>query len=230
MDKPCLIYARRAVKQCRWRPKVRWSRRLIFPNYRLKRLSENLTRTGLDKHVQTVCADLSKWNPETQADVIVLDAPCSATGTIRRHPDLPYNRTLKDLKSLTSLQYDLLNRAKKWVKTGGTLVYCTCSTKSEGEHQVDRFLNQNRNFKRAAIANYKQWQTADGDIRLLPSYGHMDGFFIAVLERQEWFAFSRRRIILDLMTIGKSFNAIFVQGIFDEIPALHACPAGCCLF
>ena len=152
--------------------------------YRLKRLDENLTRTGLKPHVQTTCANLLKWQPETSADIIVLDAPCSATGTIRRHPDLPYNRTLKDLKSLAALQYDLLNRSKKWVKAGGTLIYCTCSLqKSEGENQINRFLEHNKNFKRVDIHDYKNWQTPDGDIRLLPSYGNMDGFFISVLEK-----------------------------------------------
>jgi 16S rRNA (cytosine967-C5)-methyltransferase len=66
------------------------------------------------------------------------------------------------------------------------LIYCTCSLqKSEGENQISRFLDQNKNFKRHTIADYKNWQTVDGDIRLLPSYGNMDGFFISILERQE---------------------------------------------
>lgn len=151
---------------------------------RLVRMDENLTRTNLSEHVQAVCADLLKWTPDTQADIVILDAPCSATGTIRRHPDLPFNRTLKDLKTLAALQYDLLNRSKKWVKVGGTFVYCTCSIqKNEGESQINRFLEQNKNFKRHTIADYKNWQTTDGDIRLLPSYGNMDGFFISVLEK-----------------------------------------------
>ena len=153
---------------------------------RIERLSENLTRTGLTSRVHTIAANLLKWQPECDADIVILDAPCSATGTIRRHPDLPYNRTLKDLKSLAALQYDLLNRAKKWVRIGGTLVYCTCSLqKSEGEAQINRFLEQNQNFKRHIIQDYKNWQTSDGDIRLLPSYGNMDGFFIAVLEKEQ---------------------------------------------
>lgn len=151
---------------------------------RLERLQDNLTRTNLSTSVQSVAADLLKWSPEKEVDIILLDAPCSATGTIRRHPDLPYLRSLKDIKTLAALQYDLLNRAKKWVKIGGTLVYCTCSLqKAEGEHQIKRFLDQNNNFKRVEIREYRQWQTIDGDIRLLPSYGDMDGFFISVLEK-----------------------------------------------
>jgi 16S rRNA (cytosine967-C5)-methyltransferase len=125
-----------------------------------------------------------KWNPDTQADIVLLDAPCSATGTIRRHPDLPYIRTPKDIKSLTSLQYDLLNRAKKWVKDGGILLYCTCSLqKPEGEEQIRRFLKGNDNFERVSISDHKDWQTGDGDVRLLPSYGDMDGFFISLLRK-----------------------------------------------
>lgn len=152
---------------------------------RLKRLNENVERTGLSDNVTTVCADLLKWNPEVQADIVVLDAPCSATGTLRRHPDLPYIRTLKDVKSLVALQYDLLNRTKKWVKDGGVLLYCTCSLqKDEGEHQIDRFLKSNLQFERVKIDSYPDGQTAEGDIRLLPSYGDMDGFFIALLRKK----------------------------------------------
>jgi 16S rRNA (cytosine967-C5)-methyltransferase len=150
---------------------------------RLERLTENLTRTSLLSNVDVQCADLLKWSPDDEYDIVLLDAPCSATGTIRRHPDLPYLRTQKDIKSLASLQYDLLNRSKKWVKQGGVLVYCTCSLqKAEGENQINRFLDQNAQFKRVEINDYKGWQTLDGDIRLLPSYGDMDGFFISILE------------------------------------------------
>ena len=153
---------------------------------RLERLRENLNRTQLSDNIEVVCADLLKWQPEGQADVVLLDAPCSATGTIRRHPDLPYIRTVKDIKSLVSLQYDLLNRAKKWVKAGGILMYCTCSLqKDEGERQVERFLQQNKGWKRALFpainAQWKEWTTTEGDIRLLPTYGSMDGFFISIL-------------------------------------------------
>lgn len=152
---------------------------------RLRRLQENLHRTGLEGNVSVMCADLLKWQPDAQSDIVLLDAPCSATGTLRRHPDLPYIRKMRDIKSLVTLQYDLLNRAKKWVKNGGQLIYCTCSLqKSEGEEQISRFVSQNQDFSRVHITGHPQWQTPDGDIRLLPTYGDMDGFFISILQKR----------------------------------------------
>lgn len=149
---------------------------------RLERLQENLERTKLTDNVNIVCEDLLKWNPTDKADIIILDAPCSATGTIRRHPDLPYIRAHKDFKSLQNLQHDLLNRAKKWIKPNGIIVYCVCSLqKNEGEKQIDKFLKSNPQFKRQKINQHKNWQTKDGDLRLLPTYGDMDGFFISYL-------------------------------------------------
>ncbi len=150
---------------------------------RLKRLNENIQRTGLNKNVEIVCTDILKWKPAQTYDVILLDAPCSATGTIRRHPDLPYIRTQKDIQSLTQLQANLLDKVKDWLSDNGTFVYCTCSLqKVEGEKQIDKFLQNNDGFKRAEIKDHDEWKTAEGDIRLLPTYGEMDGFFISILK------------------------------------------------
>ena len=150
---------------------------------RLKRLNENVTRTGLDKNVGVVCADILKWKPSQKYDVILLDAPCSATGTIRRHPDLPYIRTQKDIQSLTQLQANLLDRVKDWLSDDGMIIYCTCSLqKVEGEKQIDKFLQNNGTFKRVKIKDHDEWKTPEGDIRLLPTYGEMDGFFISILK------------------------------------------------
>jgi len=149
---------------------------------RLKRLHDNLERTNLQGHVEIACANILKYEPIQKYDVVLLDAPCSATGTIRRHPDLPYIRTPRELKTLIHLQHDMLNRAKNWVNDDGVLVYCTCSLqKDEGERQIELFLKNNPKFKRQNIDRYPQWQTPDGDMRLMPHYGDMDGFFIAVL-------------------------------------------------
>ena len=149
---------------------------------RLNRLHENLQRTNLGDNVEIVCADILKWKPSDKADIILLDAPCSATGTIRRHPDLPYIRGADDVHSLVALQDKLLSLTASWLKPNGVLVYCTCSLqKDEGERQIDKFLTNNPKFKRVVITDYKEWQTLQGDVRLLPTYGDMDGFFISIL-------------------------------------------------
>lgn len=157
---------------------------------RLKRLEENLQRTKLADKVDVVCADILKFKPQAQFDVVLLDAPCSATGTIRRHPDLPYIRGEKEIKDLVILQQKLLNHVVDWVNDGGTLVYCTCSLqKDEGEHQIVRFLETHTDFERVSYDAYQDWQTEDGDLRLLPFYhedqGGIDGFFISVLRKNK---------------------------------------------
>ncbi len=140
---------------------------------RLKRLHENLERTNLTDNVMVVCSDILKYKPEQSFDIVLLDAPCSATGTIRRHPDLPYIRGQEDMDALVKLQIQLLDKAKKWVKPNGTLIYCTCSLqKAEGEHQIQEFLDLNPNFKQQR-----------NSIRLLPSEGDRDGFFISFLTK-----------------------------------------------
>ena len=137
---------------------------------RLERLKDNLNRTGLTDQVEVICADILKWSPNHTYDVVLLDAPCSATGTIRRHPDLPYIRTQKDIESLVTLQVNLLDRVKGWVKRdGGQLIYCTCSLqKIEGEYQAQAFLDRHSDCQRLA-----------DDVRLMPQNDHQDGFFIA---------------------------------------------------
>jgi 16S rRNA (cytosine967-C5)-methyltransferase len=136
---------------------------------RLRRLKENLDRTNLSHNVDIICADILKWKPERHYDVVLLDAPCSATGTIRRHPDLPHIRTQKDIDALVKLQSQLLNHVKDW---GDMLVYCTCSLqKDEGERQIEKFLSDNPSFRRVKDS-----------VRLLPSDGDRDGFFISTLQ------------------------------------------------
>jgi len=101
---------------------------------RLERVKQNLERTKLTADI--VCADALDWAPEGELfDVILLDAPCSATGTFRRHPDVLYNRTPKDVSNLVRLQDKLLAKAADFVKPGGALIYCTCSLMpKEGTH------------------------------------------------------------------------------------------------
>jgi 16S rRNA (cytosine967-C5)-methyltransferase len=105
---------------------------------RLARLSDNMERTGFA--VETVTADLRKWDSEQQFDAVLLDAPCSATGTFRRHPDVLHRIGPKQIAELTGLQSAMLDRAAQWVKPGGMLVYATCSLEpEEGEVQAADF-------------------------------------------------------------------------------------------
>lgn len=155
---------------------------------RMVRLEENLARTGLS--ADCVVADALAWAPEGRFDVIVLDAPCSATGTIRRHPDLPHVRPSLDLAPLMELQAALLARAAGWLAPGGRLVYATCSLiPAEGERQVARALETG--VLKPGRVHWPEgfepgWRTGESSLRLRPDFladlGGMDGFFAAVLE------------------------------------------------
>jgi 16S rRNA (cytosine967-C5)-methyltransferase len=154
---------------------------------RLARLQENLARTGLSAKIVT--ADALHWQPEGRFDAILLDAPCSATGTIRRHPELPFLKDGSELAELTALQAALLDRALGWLKPGGRLVYCTCSLlPDEGEAQITAALARHAGLQveRPALAGIDPaWITPEGGLRLRPDYwaesGGMDGFFMARL-------------------------------------------------
>ena len=156
---------------------------------RLMRLRENLKRTGLDARI--VNTDALEWQPDQPFDAILLDAPCSATGTIRRHPDLPYRSSAKGLKSLTELQSRLLNRAASWVAPGGTLIFCTCSLfPAEGELQTKAFLERQADFRRQPIGTDEippELVNRAGDMRTRPDHwadqGGLDGFFATRLVR-----------------------------------------------
>ena len=159
---------------------------------RLARVRENLDRTGLAAGI--VATDALNWEPGRTFDVIVLDAPCSATGTLRRHPDLPFVRPEPDLAPLLDLQARLIDRAAGWLKPGGRLVYCTCSLlPDEGEAQVSAALDRLPFMARRPTEPIPgidpDWMTAPGELRLRPDYwpelGGMDGFFAAVLARSE---------------------------------------------
>jgi 16S rRNA (cytosine967-C5)-methyltransferase len=160
--------------------------------YRLARVHENLERTGLKAKVVT--ADVLTWKPGVEYDAILLDAPCSAMGTIRRHPDLPHLKDKDAIKSLVALQKQMLERAFEWLKPSGQMIYSTCSLlKQEGDDQIADFLSQNPQavidpIDADALGVPKEWVTAQGCLRTLPSYwpelGGMDGFFIARLGKK----------------------------------------------
>lgn len=177
---------------------------------RLQRLRENLTRLKITDAVEVVAKDVLSLNTpplansETQNsedrfsaafDAVLLDAPCSATGTIRRHPDILITKTEPMIKELASLQKAMLKKAIDLVKPGGFLIYCTCSLEiEEGEQQIEEFLSQQENIQREPftkneVFGQEHWLTPLGDVRLTPEFAAapegqaigMDGFFISRL-------------------------------------------------
>jgi 16S rRNA (cytosine967-C5)-methyltransferase len=154
---------------------------------RLKRLHQNLARTGLAANIIT--ADALHWQPENLFDAVLLDAPCSATGTIRRHPDLPFIKDGSEIAELTALQAQMIDRALTFLKPGGRLVFCTCSLlPEEGEAQLQAALERHPmlTVEPPNIPGIDQsWITKAGGLRLRPDYwaetGGMDGFFMVKL-------------------------------------------------
>ncbi|MEZ2409600.1 RsmB/NOP family class I SAM-dependent RNA methyltransferase [Bosea sp. RCC_152_1] len=140
---------------------------------RLRRLKANLERLGLTAEVVT--ADATSWQAEP-FDAVLLDAPCSATGTIRRHPDVAWTKSEEDRDRLVALQAKLLDAAAALTKPGGQLVYCTCSLEpEEGEAQISAFLTRHPQFRRAGaspaeIGGLDAVIDANGDIRTLPQH------------------------------------------------------------
>ncbi len=158
---------------------------------RLDRLGRNLARLGLE--AQTVRADAATWRPDHPFPFVLLDAPCSATGTLRRNPDVALHRQPRDIATLADVQARLLRAAGAMTAPGGTLVYCTCSLQpAEGEAQAAAFLADTPSFVPAPIApgevpDLAQALTPQGALRTLPSHwperGGLDGFYVARFRR-----------------------------------------------
>jgi 16S rRNA (cytosine967-C5)-methyltransferase len=162
---------------------------------RLGLLAKNLERLGLE--AERVVADAATWQPEEHFDAVLLDAPCSSTGTIRRHPDIPYLKSPKDIEALAALQTRLLDNAASLLKPGGRLVYSTCSLEpEEGEAQIAALLVRNEALRLDAIApdelyGQAEWIEPSGCLRTFPyelgldgpDWSGMDGFFAARLVR-----------------------------------------------
>jgi 16S rRNA (cytosine967-C5)-methyltransferase len=157
---------------------------------RLKRLEENLARLRLTAATRAI--DAEKLD-EPPFDAILLDAPCSATGTIRRHPDVAWTKGEEDVRKLAGLQTRLLDKAAGLLKPGGRLVFCTCSLEAEeGERQAASFLDRHPDFSRRPVmpdevGGLAECLTPEGDVRTLPCHlavaghdrGGLDGFFMA---------------------------------------------------
>ncbi len=154
---------------------------------RMARVRENLKRTGLKADLKVMDARAV----DGLYDAILLDAPCSATGTIRRHPDLPFAKNGDEFGALIGLQTELLDHAWTLLKPGGRMVFCTCSLlPDEGEVQVDEALVRHSDMTVEAVnlpGVDPAWRSEEGGLRLRPDYwadrGGMDGFYIAVLRK-----------------------------------------------
>jgi 16S rRNA (cytosine967-C5)-methyltransferase len=155
---------------------------------RLERLGANIGRTGLSAEI--VHGDVRSWEPAGPVDAILLDAPCSATGIFRRHPDVLHRIEPRQIAEMAALQAELLARAARWVKPAGTLVYATCSLeREEGEDQVRAFLDCHAGWTVEAPRAGELPETiapdSEGFVRTLPGLladdGGLDGFFVARL-------------------------------------------------
>ena len=162
----------------------------------MARLRENLTRLSME--AETVVTDAAEWPGAKSGegfDGILVDAPCTSTGTIRRHPDVAWLRQEADIAALVTLQRRLLQKAVTLLKAGGTLVYCTCSLEpEEGEQAISALLATEPTMRRAPIeaaevAGLTEILTAEGDLRTLPCHlphpdprlSGLDGFYAARL-------------------------------------------------
>jgi 16S rRNA (cytosine967-C5)-methyltransferase len=160
---------------------------------RVARLRDNLARLSLP--AETVVADAVEWPDGVGFDGILVDAPCSSTGTIRRHPDIAWLRQEADIAPLVALQKRLLQKAAWLLKPGGTLVYCSCSLEpEEGEQAISALLASEPAIRRmpieaSEVADLAEIVTPTGDLRTLPCHlphldprlGGLDGFYAARL-------------------------------------------------
>ena len=160
---------------------------------RLTRVEENAARLGFSEKIEIHVADAAAWKPPSPLNYILLDAPCSATGTVRRHPDVLHLKREQDVARLADTQTRILNNAFEMLAIDGVLIFCTCSLqKEEGENQIESFLADHPNAARLAITaddlnGYDESINAQGDVRILPHHqaaiGGMDGFFISRLTK-----------------------------------------------
>jgi 16S rRNA (cytosine967-C5)-methyltransferase len=161
---------------------------------RLARLKDNLARLALAADV--VAADVLEWQGGP-FDAVLVDAPCSSTGTIRRHPDIPHLKRDEDIAALVTVQRQLIDRAVALTRPGGTIVYCSCSLEpEEGEAQIAALLEREPQVRRvpisaAEVSGLPEFVTAKGELRTLPCHlldsdprmAGLDGFYAARLQR-----------------------------------------------
>lgn len=158
---------------------------------RMERVAENMARVGLT--ADRVTANALNWTPDAPCDAVLIDAPCSATGIFRRHPDVLHRVTRDMIMVQAGIQAQLLARAAQWIKPGGQIIFATCSLEpAEGEDQIDAFLQKHSAFEIDPISNDILLDgvapNAAGMLRVLPGMiadpGGCDGFFIAALRHK----------------------------------------------
>ena len=157
---------------------------------RISLLKINLKRLNFEANI--IHADGTKWGSKLKYDGVLIDAPCSSTGVMRRNPDI-LRRKSHNLDYLTNLQYKLLINGIKLLKKGGFLLYCTCSLeKEEGEYQIDRILDERGDIELKKIQKkdfviFQEFIHPNGYLRILPNTigdGGNDGFFISILQKK----------------------------------------------
>jgi 16S rRNA (cytosine967-C5)-methyltransferase len=158
---------------------------------RLNRLRENMDRLKIN--VESINADATQWRPKSLASAVLLDAPCSSTGTIRRHPDVMQLKTPKEVAKLVEVQKRLLNAAIEMVRPGGLIIYCLCSLETqEGSNLAKSYQNNSATIEHIPITSkeiggHDEFVSKAGDLRTLPSHlseqGGMDGFFATRFKR-----------------------------------------------
>ena len=163
---------------------------------RLARLARNLVR--LDMRAEPVEADIFGFRTDRQFDAVLLDAPCSSTGTVRRHPDVPWTKSPADVEKLADLQLRMLHAASRLVRPGGRLVFSNCSLDPlEGEALLARFLHENETvvlepIRPGEVQGIEHFLTREGTLRTTPgdldlgspALSGLDGFFAARLRRE----------------------------------------------
>ena len=158
---------------------------------RIRLMQENFDRTKLNSTI--INQDILKWDTNEKFEFILIDAPCSATGTIRKNPDLLHIKNAEELDNHLNTQRLILEKAKSLTAKHGVIVYCVCSLQAnEGVDQIETFLSNNNDFQRSEIKMddypaYNNFVTEDGDIQTLPHYiedGGIDGFFISRLHKK----------------------------------------------
>ena len=158
---------------------------------RINKLKENLTRMNMNADIfQT---DFYDFKSKKKFDLVLIDVPCSSTGTIRKNKEIQYLDPFKRLKNLLKIQEDSLNVAKNFVKDKGYILYCNCSLFfSEGEDKIRNFIKENSNWESEKFIKEnkyieKEWIDKSGFLRLRPDHlyneGGMDGFFAALLKK-----------------------------------------------
>ena len=160
---------------------------------RLKLMRENLDRLNYD--LDLICKDVFEYQPKNHFDIILLDPPCTATGTIGKNPDLQFLNPLDKLEELSVIQRKMLKRCASWLQDDGYIIYSVCSLlKEEGEDQISRFLKKNKEFclvypKKKGFLDQEGYETnKESGIRIMPFFeeglGGTEGFFIAYLHRK----------------------------------------------